>query len=460
MLRNFQQLFRIVKQADLKPRYWNTGSFSLFALVLSFGLFYSKQSWSQEMNSALPWPQFLGIHGNSTVAERSNTPINWDRANFVWDTEIPGKGWSSPVFSERHIWITTAIPHHDESIEGTGSSGRIERLELRAVCVDIDDGQILHNLLLNEVDKPAPINPLNSYASPTPVIDGDYVVCHFGSFGTWCLDSKTGKQLWQTQYVIDHGVGPGSSPVVYDGIVILVCDGIDQQFLVGLDVASGNELWKTNRPAMKGADGDVHKAYCTPLLTEINGTVQAIVPTAQWIAAYEPKSGREIWRAEHGSGFSLVCVPVLVDGLIIFSTGYMQPEFVAIDPTGSGDVTQTHIRWRAKNAPNMPSFVIYERRLYSISDRGVLTCLDAKTGETIFSRRIGGNYSSTPLLVGNKLYLSSREGLITVLDLDREAFELARMDMPVGVMASPAVFGQDLILRTEQRLYRISSNAN
>ncbi len=416
------------------------------------------------------WVQFLGNSGNSTAPEDVNLPVEWEAANVRWEADIPGKGWSSPVFSDGQIWLTTAISHTstaEPSPSGpaapSGDSTRkgkssVTALELRAICVDSKSGQILHNILLDEVAQPAPINPLNSHASPTPAIQGNRVVCHFGSYGTWCLNTKTGDVLWNAQYVIDHGVGPGSSPIIYQDLTILVCDGVDRQFIVALEIESGKEAWLSSRPPMRGDDGDVHKSYCTPLVAEINGTPQLIVPSAQWIASYAPNTGEELWRAEHGSGFSLVSMPVHINGLIVFSTGYMQPEFVAVDPSGSGDVTTSHIKWRSKNAPNTPSFVQFEGNLYSISDRGILSCLNGTTGESIVTRRLGGNYSATPLLAGGKLYICSREGIISVIDLADEMSVVATHEMNDGMMASPAVIESDLLIRTERKLYRIGDS--
>ena len=258
------------------------------------------------------WPQFRGPHGDG-IAEASSLPVEISEENTVWKTAIPGTGWSSPVVSEGKIWITTAeaakasaeqIAKKTKGVQFAAIKTVAGDVKLRAICVDLESGKIVHNLLLREVSDPDLINPLNSYASPTAAISGDRVVCHFGSYGTWCLNKSTGEKLWHNALVVDHSVGPGSSPVIADDIVLIVCDGIDQQFVAGLDLSTGKEVWKTPRPKLRATNGEYKKAYSTPLLIKVGEQVQAVIPTAQWMCAYDPKTGKEIWRADCGSGFS------------------------------------------------------------------------------------------------------------------------------------------------------------
>jgi hypothetical protein len=200
---------------------------------------------------------------------------------------------------------------------------------------------------------------------------------------------------------------------------------------------------------------EMRKSFSTPLITEINGQPQAIIPAAQWIAGYDPRTGNEIWRAQHGKGYSIAPMATYQAGLIVFATGYGIPEFVAVDPTGSGDVTETNFRWRAKNAPTMSSFIGHDGKIFAVTEKGILTCLDAKTGEVISRSRIGGNYSASPLLADGKLYVFSREGFCSILNCSPEFEVLAKANLENPVMASPAVLGNDLILRSQNRLYRI-----
>ena len=268
---------------------------------------------------------------------------------------------------------------------------------------------------------------------------------------------KTGEPIWERKFVIDHSVGPGSSPVIYDNKVILVCDGMDKQFIAAVELSTGKDVWKTNRPDLRADNGEYKKAYCTPLMIEVAGKTQAVIPGAQWVAGYDPQNGTEIWRADHGDGFSVTPMAIYEAGMIVFSTGYGRTEFVGIDPTGTGDVTRTHLKWRTRNAPTMPSFVARDGSIYAITDKGILNRLDARTGEMQQRKRIGGNFSASPILAAGHLYLASREGVVSVVRCDEEMEVVATNKFGSKILASPAVVENDLIVRTSGKLYRISN---
>jgi outer membrane protein assembly factor BamB len=385
-------------------------------------------------------------------------------SEVIWKSELPGIGWSSPVIDGDRIWMTTAITQQatEEEVKKKLEGVQVPEIktvaksvQLRAISVDANTGTILHNVLLADVESPEIINPLNSYASPTPAISNGNVVCHFGSYGTWCLDVQTGAEIWHRQFVVDHSVGPGSSPVIFENSVLLVCDGMDRQFVVSLDLESGEENWLTERPPIRPTNPEFKKSFCTPLIVEIAEQNQAIIPAAQWIASYDPKTGKEIWRANHGEGYSIAPMASYEAGLIVFSTGYGRADFVGIDPTGSGDVTDTHLRWRTKNAPTMPSFIGHQGKIYTVTESGILTCVDASTGEVVSKSRLGGNFSASPLFANGNLYFFSREGFATVFECSPEFNQIARANFENGIMATPAVIGNDLIVRTRNYLYRI-----
>lgn len=431
----------------------------IYALLCASVLFLSPVMFASD------WNQFRGPKGDG-IASTGDTPVDFAKAKTVWKTPIAGTGWSSPVVSDGKIWLTTAEvqPASEAEIEKKRQGVKFAQIKtvagavkLRALCVDAATGEIVHNVLLRDVTDPDLINPLNSYASPTPVINGNKVVCHFGAYGTWCLDTESADQLWKTALVIDHSVGPGSSPVVAGNVVLIVCDGIDKQFVTGLDLNTGQQIWTTNRPPMRADDGEFRKAYSTPLLIEIDGKTQAVIPGAQWMCAYDPGSGKEIWRADCGSGFSTTPMAVEHDGLVICSTGFMAPELVAINPAGKGDVSKTHIVWRTKQGGStMPTAVAADGLLYSISDKGILTVLNTTNGEIVSRERIGGKFAASPLLASNTLYLGSQEGVMTVIDR-RTMKAVARNSMDGDLMASPAVIGSDLVIRTAKSLQRIAA---
>ena len=385
---------------------------------------------------------------------------------MAWEVDIPGTGWSSPVYSSKRAWMTSAVTASSSGGEINKSLGAFElanaetnaaAVDLHAICVDLESGQLVHNIKLTTVHQPDSINPLNSYASPTPAISDRKVVCHFGNYGTWCLDEETGKQIWNKKFVVDHDVGPGSSPVIFENKVIIVCDGTDFQYITAVEIDSGNEVWKTDRPPIRATNVGRRKAFSTPLVIDVEGKKQMVIPGAQWIASYDPATGQELWRVDHGSGFSVIPVPSFEDGLVIFSTGYPKPEFVAIDPRGSGDVTGSHVIWRARNAPAMPSFILEGGKVFSISDKGIIYCCNAKNGAPLNRGRVGGNFSASPLLAGGNLYLCSREGRMTIVECSVDLKTIGTQDFDSAIMASPILVDNDLIVRTEKKLVRIKA---
>lgn len=417
------------------------------------------------------WPQFRGPSGQG-VSDASEVPLRFGLdLGMKWQTPIAGKGWSSPVIANDRIWLTTALStdptteQREARLANVPLSNMKEvagSIELRAVCLDSASGSLVHDMALATFDNPQPIHSLNSYASPTPCIDGDRVYCHFGTYGTWCLHAVSGEVIWTNRLVIDHSVGPGGSPVVVGNQILLACDGIDTQFVAALDKMTGQEVWRTDRPPMRASDGEYRKAYSTPLIIEVDGARQAIVSGAQWIVSYDPNSGEELWRIDHGNGFSISSTPIYAvtaggRGLVIFTTGYGQSEVVAVRPDGSGDVTLSHIAWRMdRNVPEKPSPVAAEEVFYLIDDNGVLSCLEVEDAALVFRKRVPGNFSASPLLAAGHLFLSSQEGVVTVIKQSRQYEEVARVQLDARLMASPAVVGTDLIFRSEDSVMRFT----
>ena len=415
-------------------------------------------------SDALKWTQFLGPAGDAASSD-AHPPIKWDNSNFVWETEIPGTGWSSPVFADGVIWITTAvtepatpeqIAERTKDVQFAEIKTTVGSLNLFAICVDLETGKILHNIELASVDHPGIIHPLNSYATPTPAISDGKVICHFGNYGTWCLDASSGKEIWKTKFDVDHSVGAGSSPVIYKDKVILACDGIDDQFIAAVSLDTGKQLWKTERPEFRQTNGEYQKGYSTPLIAQISGKTQMIIPGAQWINSYDPETGKELWRIDHGDGFSMIPMASIEGETVVFASGYMQSQFVAIDPSGTGDVTKSHIKWRAGQAPTMPSMVSTDGKIFAVNDSGIMICLDAETGKLLHRRRVSGNYSASMLLAGGNLYVCSREGNVSIIKCDETLEEVGKQKFDGRLLATPAPVGDDLLIRTDKKLYRIT----
>jgi len=413
------------------------------------------------------WPQFRGPDGQGH-SRAVGVPLRWsEKENIVWKTPIVGRGWSSPVVEDGKIWLTTVIeqaatPEERErglaSVPKTGQYEVVGRVEMFAICLDAKTGRILRQIKLTESDDPEPIHPLNSFASPTPVVEAGRVYCHFGTYGTFCLDTVSGQVLWQRQLRIRHYVGPGSSPILYKNLLILTCDGADRQYVAALDKHTGEIVWQRDRPPLRTDNPDFKKSFSTPLIIRVAGRDQCVVPGPQWVVAYDPASGAPLWRFDHGNGFSLAPRPVYDGRCVFICTGFGRTSLLAIrvDAAGAGDVTASHIAWRSrKQVPRRPSPIVVGGRVLSVSDMGILTCYDAATGEAIWHKRMPGNFSASPLAVDGRLYFSNQEGRTTVLAPGDTYQELAQNDLDGQIMASLAVVDNDLLLRTDTHLYRI-----
>jgi len=327
-----------------------------------------------------------------------------------------------------------------------------------ALAVDRETGRVVHDLELFRNGSPQPLgNPVNSYASPSPALDGDRVYVHFGSYGTACLDAATGKTIWERRDLpCDHFRGPGSSPVIFRDLLILTMDGFDVQYLAALDKATGKTVWKTDRSyAFGDTDGDLRKAYTTPLFIEVGGDPLMVSPGAKAAYAYDPRTGREIWKVLYG-GFSNASRPVFAGGLVLINTGFGKADLWAVRPDGRGDVTDTHVAWRATaGIPLKPSPVAGGGLVFMASEGGFATCLEARTGKVVWKKRVGGEFSASPVLAAGRVYLPDEEGKTTVVRASRDLEVLAENVLDDGCMASPAVSGKSLILRTRTHLYRI-----
>lgn len=305
------------------------------------------------------WPQFRGPDGNGIAVDQATPTVFSETENVAWKTELPGKAWSSPVISDGIVWATTAIevfPTEEERIALFKNKGVEEKkfkqlaiaksIQLKLVAIDFASGKLLRTIDLTEVAEPDAIHALNSYASPTPVIDGNYIYCHFGTYGTFCLDRSSKDLVWQRRLPLQHSVGPGSSPFIYKDSLVLIQDGLERQYVAALNKKTGDTIWEKDRPEMEAPSGDQKKAYSTPIaVTDKQGREQLICMASQWMVAYDPSTGDEIWKVYHGKGFSVVPRPVYSDGVVYFSTGFGNPQLWAVRVEGSGNVTDTHVEW-------------------------------------------------------------------------------------------------------------------
>ena len=388
------------------------------------------------------WPQFRGPRGDGQ-SPNTGLPTTWSETeNIRWKTPIHGKGWSSPVVWGNQIWMTTATPDGKERF---------------AVCVDLASGKIVHDVRVLDVLDPQYSHEMNSHASPTPVVEEGRVYVHFGSTGTMCLDTQSAKILWLRQDLpCDHHRGAASSPIVHENLLIVPFDGVDIQYIVALDKATGHTVWKRDRNiAYKSDNGDIKKAYGTCAIIEAAGRKQLIAPSAEATISYDPLTGEELWRVRHG-GMNVSARPLFGNGKLILNTGAGGLKLLAVRPDGKGDVTDTHIDWTyGKTVPTRPSQLLIGERLFMVNDSGIASCVDAKTGEMLWQHRFGGDYSASPVFVDGKIYFFSEDGVTPVIEPSGEFKLLAENRLGDGYMASPAVVGNSRILRSRSHLYRV-----
>jgi len=392
------------------------------------------------------WPEFRGPHADGH-GDAAGLPLTWSETeNVAWKTPIHDRGWSSPVVWGDQIWVTTAT-----------ADGH----ELFAVCVDRESGKIVHDVKVFDVQQPEKIASINSYASPTPAIEEGRVYLHYGTYGTACLDTDTGRTLWTRRDLrCDHHMGPGSSPILFENLLVFQVDGTDVQYVVALDKRTGKTVWRTDRSIdYSRVHPFLRKAFCTPRVYRAGERLEMASPGAKAVMGYDPRSGEELWRVRY-FGWSMVARPLVGHGLLFVAMDYDRPELWAIRPGGNGDVTETHVAWRLRQGvPSTPSLLLIEDLLFMVSDGGVASCVEANSGEPVWQERLGGNFSASPLFADGKIYFLDHDGTATVMQPAREPEILARNHLGAECRASPAAVGKALFVRTATDLYRIEKGA-
>jgi len=407
------------------------------------------------------WPEMRGPWRDGHVQAPGDTkplglPLHWSETeNIKWKTEIPFRGWSTPVVLDGQVWLTTATEDgHD----------------FHVLCLDAATGRITVNNKLFHADNPESLgNKVNSYATPSPVIEPGRVYVHFGSYGTACLATATAKVLWQrTDLPCRHYRGPSSSPILFDDLLILTLDGVDLHYTVALDKKTGKTVWKTDRsavwndedvPGERAKLGDLRKGHSTPVIVTNAGQPLLLSAGAKAFYAYDPRTGREIWKVHHND-YSPAPRPLFQNGVAYFVTGTSKVELCAVKADGQGDVTDTHVAWRLRtHIGKYSSPILVDGLIYSAAAESFLTCVDSATGEAVWTERIGGTYEGSPVYADGRLYFFNLEGITTVIKPGRNCEILATNTLDDGLMASPAVAGKAFFIRTRTSLYRIEEGA-
>lgn len=388
------------------------------------------------------WKEFRGPGADGRIEVTGEYPVEWGPdKNLEWTAKIPGEGWSSPSLADGLIILTTAVP------EGDG-------YDLRAMALKEGSGEVVWERSIFGQPAGSPgIHKKNSHASPTPIIDGDRIYVHFGHLGTACLRLVDGSTIWKNQTIVYSPVhGNGGSPVLVDNRLIFSCDGASDPFVIGLDAGTGEEVWRTAR----SVSASRKFSFCTALVAEIGGRRQVVLPGSDMVAGYDPATGDEIWKVEY-KGYSVVPRPVYAGGLIFISTGYDRASLLAINPEGQGNLGEQAIVWQSsRSIAKTPSFIVEDGLLYCLADNGILTCFEAASGESIYNERVGGNYSSSLLLLNGLLYCTSEEGVTSVIRPGRKFERIAENDLSERTLASLAVGNDGRILyRSQSHLHSI-----
>lgn len=405
------------------------------------------------------WPEFRGPTGDGHVPPpksdaKNSLPLRWSETeNVKWKTPIPHRGWSTPVVMGNQVWITTAtVDGHD----------------FFALGLDAQTGKILFNEKVFHSESPEPLGngaSMNCYATPSALIEPGRVFVHFGSFGTACLDTSNGKVLWKRNDLpCRHYRGPSSSLVAFENLLILTMDGADLQYHVALDKTTGATVWKTDRsviwndehvPGQMAKDGDLRKAHSTPLIVTAAGRPLMLSPGAKAAYGYDPRTGRELWKVQYPD-FSVAPRPLFDGQLAFFVTGLTKRELWAVRTDGQGDITDTGVVWKLKtHVGKYASPLLVDGLIYTAAEESFVTCLDAKSGQVVWSERTGGKYAASPIFAAGRLYFFDQDGNTTVLKPGRTFELLARNTLDGGFMASPAASGNSFYLRTKTHLYRI-----
>jgi outer membrane protein assembly factor BamB len=412
----------------------------------------------------LPWPTKTGpLHNGNPLAEHADgLPVTWNEPtgqNIAWKTPLAGAGHCTPAIGNGRVWLTSATEDGKQQF---------------VYCIDSASGEVLHHKLLFENADPEPLgNAINSYASPTCFLTGDAVYVHFGTYGTARLEPETAEVVWQRRDLnVRHFRGPGSSPILADGLLILTFDGIDKQFVTALNPETGDTVWETPRSTdykdldengQPTREGDLRKAYSTPAIVEVAGKKQVLSPGSRAAFGYDLATGEEIWTVTYDD-YNASAEPLVYDGSAIFTTGSGGLMLrVKVDASTRGDVTGSpqHVIWsRRRGNPKLPFPVLHKDRIYFATDNGgVATCVDADTGEDVWQKRLGGNFTASPLVANDLVYFFDDGGKTTVVRAADEYEVVATNELTEGMRASPAVADGALYLRTFGHLYKIADSA-
>lgn len=406
------------------------------------------------------WPDRQGPTRDGMIPESevARLPAEWDEASgkgMAWKTELQDEGHSSPVIGGDMVWFT---------------AGTTDGHKMYVYGINRHDGKIVHHKLLFENESPEELgNPMNNYAAPSPALEEDGLYVHFGTYGTAKLDPKTAKVIWQRRDInVRHYRGPGSTPVIFDDLLILTCDGIDQQFVMALDKMTGKTVWKTSRTTDYGdldasgkptRDGDLRKAFGTPTIAQVGGQTQLLSVGSRAAFGYDIRTGKEIWTLRH-TEFNASARPLVHGDIAYINTGSERSHLMALklDAEAKGDLSETpRVLWdRAKRNAVLSSPIWVNGYIFQATGAAVGTCADPKTGEDVWSERISpGKFVASPIATKDRIYFMSDTGDVTVVAATPEYKVLSTGKFDSPVTASPAVADGAIFVRTKTHLCKV-----
>ncbi len=422
-----------------------------FIIVASFSLAYAEN-----------WPSWRGPGGLGISSERG-IPARWDPAkNIKWKTAVSGLGHSSPIVWGDRIIVSTAVNSNQAEQDWQKGFPMVNRkpdqssVSWKVLCFNRETGKLLWE---QTAIARKPVNGRhikNSYASQSPVTDGTYVFAFFGDQGMYCYDFS-GKLIWSADlgaFTMRNDWGMGSSPVLYKNFVIQTCDQeTGKSFIVALDKKTGKTAWKMER--------DELSSWSTPFVYDQGARPELIVNATKAVRSYDPETGKLLWECRLPATSITTPAPTFVNGLIIVSSGFIRDPvrpITAFKPGASGNIeaSSKSIAWRQETgAPYIPSPIAYAGRIYVVLDQGMISCYDAGTGKEIYGRTridVGAAFSASPVAMDGRLFCSSEDGDVFVIKAGDQYELLAKNSLGEGIMASPAVSGGNMFIRTIKSL--------
>ena len=406
------------------------------------------------------WPQWRGPEANG-ISPETGLPLRWSASeNVAWKARLPGRGMSTPIVLADRVFVTSQIGNGIVDATSARYEGPVPKddgpVTFVIQCFRRTDGKIEWEKRVEAETPLPPVHMFHNLATPSPVTDGERLYCWFGT-GQLLALTLDGRVVWQRSLAREYSPfkllwGHGTSPLVYKDLLILQCDHDPAAYLLALDRRTGKQTWKTER-------GKGLRSYSTPLLVRSGERHELVVNSKPRIDAYDPDTGQHLWYTG-GDCKVPIAMAVTAGGIIYASRGYNSGPYLAIRPGGRGDVTATHVLWSVPTgAPYTSSLLYYRDLLYMATEVGVVRCVDPGTGETIWTERVGGNFSASPLGAGGKVYLTSEDGETVVLEAGRKCTVLARNTLGELCRASPAVSRGRIFIRTDQNLYAIGAQS-